>query len=108
MSAQLTAAQKEKHDARKVEAIEAALSEGKILPKNREKWEAMYDKDPEGVEALLSDKGAEVDTGTTGNGSGGNEGESFDEKAFSVFCAMNPELSDDEARAEYKKFGGAE
>jgi phage I-like protein len=108
MSAQLGTLRKEKHDARKAEVIEAALTDGKILPKNRTKWEAMYDKDPEGVEGLLGEKGSEVDTGTRGNGSGGDEGGEFDENAFAYFKRMNPELTDDEARAEYKKYGGAE
>lgn len=60
--------------ARKDEVIGKALSDGKILPKNREKWEGFFDKDPEGTAALLAEKGAEIDLSERGKGSGGDEG----------------------------------
>ncbi len=59
---------------KKGEVIEKALSDGKILPKNKEKWEAMFEKDPEGTESLLSEKGKEIDLSEKGDGSGGGEG----------------------------------
>ncbi len=58
---------------KKGEVIEKALSEGKILPKNKDKWEAMFEKDPEGTESLLSEKGKEIDLSEKGDGSGGGE-----------------------------------
>lgn len=53
--------------------IEAAMEEGKILPKNREDWERIYDADPEGTAKLLAEKAKEIDydkDGTSRSGEG--------------------------------------
>lgn len=59
------------HADQKIVVIEAAIKEGKILPKNKEKYEALYDKDPEGIAELLKEKGSEVNLGEVGTGAGG-------------------------------------
>jgi len=99
MGTKLSEYEQEKHDARKSEVIEAALSEGKILPKNREKWEGMFDKDPEGIVDLLNEKGAEVDLSEKGTGDGGGEMK-FSEAELAEFHKMG---IDDET---IKTYGG--
>lgn len=96
---------KEKLNSRKADVIEKALSEGKILPKNKDKWEKMFEKDPEGVEQLLNEKGKEANLETIGNGSGGDESDVDDEKAYGFFKSMHPEMNDEDARKAYKKYG---
>jgi len=53
--------------------IEEALSEGKITPKNRVRWEEQYDRDPEGTRKLLEKQEPVVDFSTHGTGAGGDE-----------------------------------
>jgi len=93
---------------RKAEVIEKALSEGKILPKNREKWEGMFDKDPDGTADLLAEKGSEVDLGEVGKGTGGAETTLTDDDrdAFEVFRKINWNLSEEDAKAEWAKING--
>lgn len=55
-------------DGRRDAVIEAALKDGKITPKNRERWEQMFAKDPEGTEALLSAQEPVVDMESHGTG----------------------------------------
>jgi len=61
-------AQTEKH-----QIIEKALSEGKITPKNRSRWEETFDKDPEGTKKLLAEQEPVVDFNVYGTGAGGDE-----------------------------------
>ena len=60
---------------RKAAAIEAALTEGRILPKDRAKWEARFDEQPAFVEGVLADLPKAVDYSTVGHGQGGGEGD---------------------------------
>ena len=89
---------------RKTEVIEKALSEGKFPPKQREMYEAMFDKDPEGMEKFLAEKGAEIDLTEHGNGHTPTELDDSDEAGFKVFAGMHPELAEKEAREEYVKY----
>jgi ATP-dependent Clp endopeptidase proteolytic subunit ClpP len=57
----------------KNQVIEKALSEGKITPKNRARWEEQYDRDPEGTKKLLEEQEPVVDFSTRGTGAGGDE-----------------------------------
>ena len=57
----------------KEQVIEKALSEGKITPKNRTRWEEQYDRDPEGTKKLLELQESVVDFSTQGTGAGGDE-----------------------------------
>jgi len=61
MSEKLSAYKDAERKAARDKVIEKALDEGRILPKDREAWEGIYDKDPEGTEKLLSTKGKEID-----------------------------------------------
>lgn len=71
LKAKLDEKEKAELAARKANVIELAVKAGKILPKNREKWEKLFDADPEGTADLLAVKGSEVDLtehGTPGSG----------------------------------------
>jgi phage I-like protein len=59
----------------KNEVIEKALSEGRITPKTKEKWEALFAKDPEGTKALLAEQPPVVDMSTRGTGDAGTPDE---------------------------------
>lgn len=65
----------EKLLAAKAQLIEGALATGKIVPKNRAQWEAMFDKDPEGTRKLLEQQHPVVDFRSLGSGAGGAEGQ---------------------------------
>jgi len=100
LTAELTEIKKAGLDEKIDGMIETALSEGKILPAQKELWLEMAKKDPDGTEKLLAAKGAEVDLTVHGTGTGGGEG-TFDEEAFAVYRNLNPELSEEEARKEF-------
>lgn len=55
------------------ETIDKALSEGRITPKTKEKWEAMFKKDPEGTKALLAEQPPVIDLTTHGHGHEGDQ-----------------------------------
>jgi phage I-like protein len=61
LSQSLTEYREAEKVAKRDKVLEHALSEGKILPKNRERWERLYDADPEGTESLLAEKAREID-----------------------------------------------
>tara|TARA_Y100000310_G_scaffold210165_2_gene210779 strand:+ start:1152 stop:2486 length:1335 start_codon:yes stop_codon:yes gene_type:complete len=105
LSKELATIHKEQLAVRRTAVIEKALADGKILPKNKEKWEAMFDKDPDGVESLLNEKGAEVNLGEgTGTGTGGDEGNtSVDRGGLAAFQMLHPEMDEATALAEYEK-----
>lgn len=86
--------------------IDAALAAGKIAPKNRERWERAYDSDPENTEALLKDKGAEIDLGIRGTSAGGGEQalDTVDQAALGRFAKAHPELSAEQAREQFLKY----
>jgi len=58
---------------RKKEVIEAALSDGRILPKDKEKWEGRFDENPDFTETVLADLPKAVDYGSHGTGEGGSD-----------------------------------
>jgi len=60
---------------RKTAAIESALSDGRILPRDRAKWEARFDEQPDFVEKVLADLPKAIDYSTVGHAGGGNEGD---------------------------------
>lgn len=68
--AERDALKKEKQDAARDQAIEAALEAGKILPKNADAWREAYDRDPEGAAKLLATKGKEIDFEKSGTSRG--------------------------------------
>ena len=86
-------AQTEKH-----QVIEKALSEGKITPKNRTRWEEQYDRDPEGTKKLLEEQEPVVDLSTRGTGAGGDE---------SSLNAEEQEIADkaELSKEDIKKYG---
>jgi len=93
------------HKARKDEVIGKALSEGRILPKDKEYWEGRFDENAEFTADVLNKLPKAVDFKEHGTGTGGGEG-TFDAEAFAVYRRFNPELSEEEARkafAEYSK-----
>ncbi|HUV08065.1 MAG TPA: head maturation protease, ClpP-related [Spirochaetia bacterium] len=92
VSKELANLKKEKLTTEKTQVIEQALSEGRITPKNRERWEDQYDRDPEGTKNLLEKQEPVVDLSVRGTGAGGEEPEE------------NPEVSE-KNRAAYKKMG---
>lgn len=85
--------------ARKANVIELAVKAGKILPKNRETWERLFDADPEGTAEILSVKGNEVDLTEHGSGTGGTEAK-FSDAELETFKKMG--LSDE----DLKNYGG--
>jgi len=58
---------------RKADVIEAALREGRILPKDRAKWEARFDEQPDFAAAVIADLPKAIDYETHGHGGGGGE-----------------------------------
>lgn len=90
MSEQLKVHKDSEHQANRDKVIEAALEDGRILEKNREAWEAAFDRDPEGTEKLLSEKGKEIDFDKHGTSRGkesstvtAEERETFDKLGIS-------------------------
>lgn len=71
LTAKLKVVQDKETADNKTAVIEAAIKDGKILPKNKEKWEGLFDKDPEGTTEILKEKGSEIDLSTHGNGKPG-------------------------------------
>ena len=61
MAEELNTYREAKRKADRDTVINAATEEGKILPKNRERWERLYDADPEGTAQILSEKGKEIE-----------------------------------------------
>jgi len=82
----------------KEQVIEKALSEGKITPKNRTRWEEQYDRDPEGTKKLLEEQEPVVDLSTRGTGAGGDE---------SSLNAEEQEIADkaELSKEDIKKYG---
>lgn len=82
----------------KEQVIEEALSKGKITPKNRQKWEEAFDKDPEGTKILLETQDPVVDLSIHGTGTGGTEDAQLSEEdlAAAKLAGMTPE--------EYRKY----
>jgi phage I-like protein len=70
-SKKLTDIEEQEHAKEKRNIIETALSDGRILPVNKEKWEKAFDKDPENVKELLDAKQPEVDLTSKGTSSSG-------------------------------------
>lgn len=81
MGAELKTLRGEKQTESMNKVVEAAIKEGKILPKNKEQWKGLYSKDPEGTEELLKVKGSEVDLGEVGTGSTGLNANEEDKQA---------------------------
>jgi len=81
MSEQLKAHKDTEHQANRDKVIEAALEDGRILERNREAWETAFDRDPEGTEKLLSEKGKEIDFDKHGT-SRGKESSTMSEEAI--------------------------
>jgi len=100
LSAQVKELQSKDHQRAKTEVIEKALSEGRILPKDKEVWEARFDENPQFTTKVLEGLPKAVDFDEHGNGGGGGEG-TFDAEAFAVYRTMNPELSEEDARKEF-------
>jgi len=73
VSKELAGLKKTKTQTEKHQVIEKALSEGRITPKNRSRWEEQYDRDPEGTRKLLELQEPVVDLSTRGTGTGGDE-----------------------------------
>ena len=65
----------EKLQGEKAQVIEAALQQGRITPKNRAHWEAMFDKDPKGTRQLLATQEPVIAFGVIGTAAGGEESE---------------------------------
>jgi len=104
LSKELATIHEERLAVRRTTVIDKALAEGKILPKNKDKWMVMFDKDPDGVAALLDEKGSEVQLGVTGTGTGGEEGNtSVDVGGLAAFEMLHPEMDKAMALAEYEK-----
>jgi len=91
------------HKARKDEVIGKALSEGRILPKDKEYWEGRFDENAEFTADVLNKLPKAVDFKEHGTGTGGGEG-TFDAEAFAVYRRFNPELSEEEARKEFAEY----
>ena len=91
------------HKARKDEVIGKALSEGRILPKDKEYWEERFDQNAEFTADVLGKLPKAVDFKEHGTGTGGGES-TFDEEAFTVYRKFNPELSEEEARKEFVEY----
>ena len=91
------------HKARKDEVIGKALSEGRILPKDKEYWEERFDQNAEFTADVLGKLPKAVDFNEHGTASGGGEGD-FDKEAFAVYRNLNPELSEEEARKEFAEY----
>lgn len=90
--------------------IEKALTEGRMLPAHRERWEKLYLADPEGTAGMISELPKVIDTGIHGNAGGADEGpekaldaevrrvmsegkiEDYGE-ALLVVCSERPELA---------------
>jgi phage I-like protein len=86
--------------AEKEQIIEKALSEGRITPKNRSKWEQAFDKDPEGTKALLETQDPVVDFTTKGTGAGGEETDPMSAEEKKVHEAFG------HSEEDVKKYGG--
>lgn len=93
MSTELKTLREEKHAAHKSEVIEKALTDGRILPKNKEAWEKLFDKSPETTAAILAAKGKEADFEEHGHGGGGGEGEHSAEE-LALFRKMGFSVED--------------
>jgi len=100
LSDQVKELQSKDHLRSKAEVIEKALTEGRILPKDKEEWEKRFDENPQFTTKILEGLPTAVDFKEHGNGSGGDEG-TFDAEGFAVYRNLNPELSEDEARKEF-------
>jgi len=86
----------EKFKAEKAQAIEKALSEGRIIPRNRDRWEKLFDMNPEETKRLLAEQAPVVDFKVYGTGAGGKETE-FDE-SIDPAIAKQLGLTDEEIR----------
>jgi len=93
MSTELKTLREEKHAAHKSEVIEKALTDGRILPKNKEAWEKLFDKSPETTASILAAKGKEADFEEHGHGGGGGEGEHSAEE-LALFRKMGFSVED--------------
>ncbi len=100
--AQARAARQQLHAERRRAAIEAALREGRIYPRNREYWEGQFDKDPAGTERILAELPRNPLFGVLGSGADPGE-ETVSPAAFEIFRRAHPELSESEARAAFRK-----
>tara|TARA_Y100000310_G_scaffold269827_1_gene283312 strand:- start:25245 stop:26510 length:1266 start_codon:yes stop_codon:yes gene_type:complete len=80
--------------------IKAALAEGKILPANEQKWRDLMAKDPEGVAAILAEKGPEIDLAEHGHGDGGPENVEMSVNEKHVHDAMG------HSEEDIAKYGG--
>jgi ATP-dependent protease ClpP protease subunit len=97
----------EKNAAAKKGVIEGALTAGRIAPKNRAAWEALYDKQPEETTKLLAEAAPVVPLGSFGSPGGGGEGAAItaeDQAALARFAASHPELTAEQAREQYLKY----
>lgn len=99
LTERLSAMEAEKKAARKVEVIGKALSEGKILPKDKEAWERRFDASPDVIAEILASMPAAVDLTVRGTGDAPDavaltEDDKRVRKAFGI--------TDEDA----KKFGG--
>jgi len=99
LKGKVEALEKEKLEGEMHTVIEAALSEGKILPANKEQWEKLFATDPEGVKGILKVKAKEIDTDKKGSGEPKGKGADEDNGAL--------EMSDEEKRI-HKIFGHSE
>jgi hypothetical protein len=89
--------------------IEKALSDGKILPKNRETWERLFEADPEGTKQILDAKGKEIDYDKAGSSRAADTTFSdADNEAFRMFRDANPDLTEEQARKTFLDANGGE
>ncbi len=73
LAAKLTQLQGEQKAKAKAEAIQAALTEGRILPRDKTYWEGKFDENPGFTAEVLAKLPKAVDLGEHGHGGGGEE-----------------------------------
>ncbi len=84
------------HKTRKAEVINKALSEGRILPKDKEDWEKRFDQNAEFTAEVLEKLPPAVDLSVRGSGTGGAEA-TYTAEEIALFKKMG--LSDEEIKA---------
>jgi hypothetical protein len=88
------------HSSRKLEVIDKALSEGRILPKDKEYWEERFDLSPDFTADILSNLPKAVDFTEHGDGNNGS-GETLDEEAYEAYLLLTEQKDSEEARKEF-------
>jgi phage I-like protein len=90
---QVLTVQKRELEKKKELVLNAALEDGKIIPKDKEVWENYFDKDPEGTTKLLSSLPKHELFTEKGTGSSGSENLKFtkDDKFFADRLGLTKE-----------------